>query len=50
VSVRAVLYTLARGMGDAKAVSKGPRALGKRMERRLLGRVFSRVISKIVGR
>jgi hypothetical protein len=50
LSLRAVLYAVARGMGDAKAVSKGPRAVERRVERRLLGRVFSRLISKIVGR
>ena len=48
MSMRGVLYALARGMGDARAVERGPRAIGKRIERRLLGRFFSRLISAIV--
>lgn len=48
--MRAILYRLARAMGDAKAISKGPRAVGKRVERRILGRFFSRIVSVIVGR
>lgn len=50
MSLRSILYAVARGMGDAKAVQRGPRAIGKRIERRVLGRAFSRLISKIVGR
>ena len=48
VSLRGVLYALARGMGDARAVSRGPRAIEKRVERRVLGRLFSRLIRAIV--
>lgn len=46
--MRGILYALARGMGDARAVSRGPRAIEKRVERRLLGRFFSMLIRAIV--
>ena len=48
MSLRSTLYALARCMGDAKAVSRGPRAIEKRVERRVLGRLFSRIIRAIV--
>jgi hypothetical protein len=48
MSVRSILYDLARGIGDARAVSRRPRAIEKRGERRNLGRLFSRVIRAIV--
>jgi hypothetical protein len=48
MSMRCVLYALACGMGDARAVSRGPRAIEQRVERRLLGRFFSRLIRTIV--
>ena len=44
MSFRGVLYTIARGMGDARAVSRGPVAIGKRIERRVLGHFFSRIM------
>ena len=47
-SFRSFLYRLARLMGDVRAVQKGPVAITKRMERRVLGRMASRVIRKIV--
>lgn len=48
MNLRSILYGVARGMGDAKAVSRGPRAIEKRVERRLLGRFFSMLIRAIV--
>lgn len=48
MSLRSILYRAARGMGDARAVSRGPRAVEKRVERRLLGRFFSRIIRALV--
>ncbi|HLY05516.1 MAG TPA: hypothetical protein VKR31_07200 [Rhizomicrobium sp.] len=48
MSLRSILYAIARGMGDARAVSRGPRAIEKRVERRVLGRLFSRIIGAIV--
>jgi hypothetical protein len=48
--LRFVLYAVARGMEDAKAIRRGPRAIGKRIELRIPGRAFSRLISNIVGR
>jgi hypothetical protein len=48
MSLRGLLYGIARGMGDARAIERGPRAIGKRIERRLLGRFFSRLIRAIV--
>jgi hypothetical protein len=44
------IYRLARAMGDGRAIARGPSAVGKRIERRLLGRLFSRLNSVIVGR
>jgi hypothetical protein len=40
MNLRSILYGLARGMGDARAVSRGPRAVENRIERRLLCRLF----------
>jgi hypothetical protein len=48
LSLRSILYGLARGMGDARAVSRGPRAIEKRIERRFLGQFFSALIRAIV--
>lgn len=48
MSLRGFLYSLARGMGDARAVSRGPKAIEKRVERRTLGRLFSKIIRRVV--
>ena len=48
--MRSTLYRIARAIGDAKAITRGPRPIVKRIERRTLGRLFSRIISKVVGR
>jgi hypothetical protein len=48
MTFRSVLYSVARGMGDARAISRGPVAVEKRIERRVLGRFFSRIIRAIV--
>lgn len=39
MNLRSMLYKTARVMGDVKAVSKGPDATVKRIERRALGRL-----------
>jgi len=46
--IRSALYRAARLIGDANAAARGPRAIGKRIERRALGRLFSRIIRAIV--
>ena len=48
--MRSFLYALARGLGDLRAVQRGPRAVEKRIERRVLGRFFSRLMNAIVRR
>jgi len=48
MSLRSIMYAIARGMGDAKAASRGPKAIEKRVQRRVLGRLFSRVIRRVV--
>ena len=48
MNLRSFLYLAAKAMGDAKAISKGPEAIVKRTERRLLGRLASRIINKLV--
>jgi hypothetical protein len=49
-SFRSGLYTLARFLGDLNAISRGPKAIEKRVERRILGRAASRIINALVGR
>jgi hypothetical protein len=44
MTFRSLLYAIARGMGDAHAISRGPQAIEKRLERRVLGRFFSRIM------
>ena len=48
--MRSLLYKLARAIGDAKAVSKGPTKIVKRVERRLLGGMFSKLMGKLIPR
>ncbi len=40
--MRSLLYLIARLLGDASAVSKG--RVGKRVKRRFIGRLLSRLI------
>lgn len=54
-SIRSVLYLVARVMGDAQAIRKAVRTSSakpvvQRLERRLLGRLTSRIIGGLVGR
>jgi hypothetical protein len=48
--VRRSLYRGARLLGDVEAVSHGPKAVVKRAERKWLGRLFGRLLGKVVGR
>jgi hypothetical protein len=48
MNLRSILYGIARGMGDARAISRGPVAIEKRVERRFLGRFFSMLMRVIV--
>lgn len=49
-SFRSSLYRLARFLGDLQAVSRGPRGIAKRVERRALGRAAGRLINRLVGK
>jgi hypothetical protein len=49
-SFRSSLYRFARFLGDLQAISRGPRGVAKRMERRALGRVAGRFINRLVGK
>jgi len=42
--IRSLLYLTARLLGDAKAVSQGPEATGRRIIRRMAGKVTSRIL------
>ncbi len=44
--MRSFLYALARAMGDYNAIKRG--RVGERIQRRILGRLASRVINKAV--
>lgn len=50
MNLRGILYGLARGLGDARAIRRGPGAIERRVERRLLGRLFSQIIRALVRR
>ncbi|MDI7250447.1 MAG: hypothetical protein QME93_10335 [Bacillota bacterium] len=47
VRLRGFLYALARLLGDVQAVSRGPRAVGKRVARRAAGRATSRILRRL---
>lgn len=44
---RGFLYMLARILGDVQAVSKGPRAVGRRVARRAAGRATARMLRRL---
>ncbi len=46
-SMRGILYRVARLLGDVEAVEKGPRAIGRRFERRLVGKGAGRLMGKL---
>lgn len=50
MSLSRFLYRLARVSRDINAVSRGPRAFGKRAARKLLGRAAGKLINKLVGK
>ncbi|MGB9901333.1 MAG: hypothetical protein ACPLEW_11045 [Pseudothermotoga sp.] len=45
--IRRALYKTQRVLGDIEAVSKGPKAVAKRIARRTVGRVFAKTMRKI---
>jgi len=45
-ALRSLLYWWAKIFGDVSAVSKGPRAIEKRLMRRAAGRVTGRMLGK----
>ena len=47
-SFRSFLYTLARLLGDVQAIERGPGAVVKRVERRIIGRSLGRLLRKII--
>lgn len=46
--MRSLLYTLARLLGDANAVSKGPAAVAKRIVRKAAWRSFGSIMNKVI--
>jgi hypothetical protein len=46
--LRSFLYALARLLGDVQAVRRGPRAIGKRLARKALGRAAGRAINGLL--
>lgn len=42
------LYRGARVLGDVQAVERGPVGVAKRVERRFLGRLFGRLLRRLV--
>lgn len=44
---RSLLYGLARFLGDVQVISKGPRAVAKRVARRAAGRTTARALRKL---
>ncbi len=47
MSVRSILYLVARLMGDANAIAKG--RVGRRIARRITGRVAGKGMRKLFG-
>ena len=47
MGIRSWLYTAARLMGDANAVSKGPKAVQKRIVRRVAGKLTGRLLGRL---
>jgi hypothetical protein len=45
--IRRSLYRSARALGDLQAVERGPKAIVKRGERRLLGRLLGKLLRKV---
>lgn len=48
VSIRSLLYALARLLGDVNAVTRGPAAIGKRIVRKAAYRAGARGIEKLL--
>ncbi len=48
MTLRTLLYRLARLLGDLNALHRGPRAVAKRMVRRALGRAAGKAINELV--
>lgn len=46
-SIRSILYGVARLLGDVNAVYKGPRAVAKRIGRRIAGKATGRFLGKL---
>ena len=46
-STRSWLYWMARFLGDVQAVEKGPGAVGRRIERRLVGKMTGRTLWRL---
>jgi len=45
--IRALLYRLAKWLGDLQAAGKGPGGVGKRLGRRLAGKATGRGLGKL---
>lgn len=42
-TLRTILYAIARLLGDLQALLRGPEAVGRRIQRRILGRMLARL-------
>lgn len=47
-ALRSLLYFLARLLGDANAISKGPSAIAKRVVRKAAGRKLGSILNRII--
>jgi len=44
--LRRTLYSIARILGDIQAVSRGPKAVQRRIKNRILGKLFWRIFGR----
>lgn len=47
MTLRGLLYFIARTMGDYNAIRRGPRATAKRIGRKAAGRVYGRLSGRL---
>lgn len=48
MSLRSMLYRIARLMGDVRAIRRGPRAIARRAARKGLMRIAGRAINRMI--
>jgi hypothetical protein len=47
MTFRGFLYQLGRILGDLNAISRGPKAVNRRVKRRIAGKIFGRLMRKL---